>query len=108
MAQVNAHILRYTVDELNQLVGEGIRFAQGGRLILYISIVLLTKEVIYAFIQFGQKFYGEKLRIFISRDFAQKVVDRIFMFTANFYFGLVSICIIPLYFTFKAEVCFKS
>lgn len=150
MAQVNAHILRYTVDELNQLVGEGIGFAQGGRLILYISIVLLTKEVFYAFIQFGQKFYGEKLRIFISRDFAQKVVDRIltyrmafyttgdnesgklqtridmgissltrlvqnffidilplfanalvaliFMFTANFYIGLVSICIIPLYF----------
>jgi ABC-type multidrug transport system fused ATPase/permease subunit len=149
MAQVNAHVLRYTVDELNQLVTSDD--AIGGRnLILWISMVLLAKEVIYAIIQFGQKFYGEKLRIFISRDFAQAIVQKIlsyqmafytssdnesgklqtridmgissltrlvqnffidilplfansivalvFMFMANFYVGLVSVCIIPIYF----------
>lgn len=150
MAQVNAHILRYTVDEVNLLVTGGKTLADGKNLLIFITIVLLAKELIYALIQFGQKFFGEKLRIFISRDFAQMIVDKIltyklafynstenesgklqpridmgissltrlvqnffisilplfanaivalfFMFSANFYIGLVSLCIVPLYF----------
>jgi len=150
MAQVNAHILRYTVDEVNLLVTEGKSLLDGKSLLIFITIVLLSKELIYALIQFGQKFFGEKLRIYISRDFSQMIVEKIltyklafytstenesgklqtridmgissltrlvqnffidilplfansivalvFMFMANFYIGLVSLCIIPLYF----------
>jgi ABC-type multidrug transport system fused ATPase/permease subunit len=150
MAQVNAHILRYTVDEINQLMVAHKSMKDGFSLLIFISTILLTKEIIYAIIQFGQKFYGEKLRILISRDFSQSIVDKIltyrmafytspenesgklqtridmgissltrlvqnffidilplfanaivamfFMFTANVYVGLVSLCIVPLYF----------
>ena len=85
MAQVNAHILRYTVDEVNLLVTGGKTLADGKNLLIFITIVLLAKELIYALIQFGQKFFGEKLRIFISRDFAQMIVDKILTYKLAFY-----------------------
>ncbi|MCD8260766.1 MAG: ABC transporter ATP-binding protein [Bacteroides sp.] len=149
-AQVNAWVLRYTVDKVNVLVEtqQGIR--KDFRLLGYISIILISKEILNAFIQFGQKYYGEKLRINISRDLAQTVIERILtyrmafftsggnrpgklqtridrgiesltrliqnffidilplfanslvalivMFNANFYVGLVALCIISVYF----------
>jgi ABC-type multidrug transport system fused ATPase/permease subunit len=110
----------------------------------------LSKELVYALIQYGQKYYGEKMRIYVSRDFAQQIVDKVltykmafysssenesgklqtridlgissltqlvriffidilplfsiaiialvFMFQANFYIGLVSVGIIPIFF----------
>ncbi|RUA15942.1 MAG: ABC transporter [Flavobacteriia bacterium] len=85
MAQVNAYILRYTVDELTVITQNPDPMQQGARLLLIISIILIAKELIYAAIQFGQKFYGEKLRIFISRDFAQLVVDKILSYRMAFY-----------------------
>lgn len=85
MAQVNAYILRYTVDELTVVTQNPDPMQQGARILLIISAILLIKELIYAAIQFGQKFYGEKLRIFISRDFAQLVVDKILSYRMAFY-----------------------
>ncbi|MEO7445087.1 MAG: ABC transporter ATP-binding protein, partial [Ferruginibacter sp.] len=85
MAQVNAHILRYTVDEITRLVNEHKTLQDGLTLLLTISIVLFAKELLYAWIQFGQKFYGEKLRIYISRDFSQAIVDKILTYKMAFY-----------------------
>lgn len=150
MAQVNAHVLRYTVDQINSLVETGKSLADGTKLLILITVILLSKELIYTLIQFGQRFFGEKLRIMVSRDLSQAVVERIltykiafyssvenesgklqtridlgissltrlvqnffidilplfansavalfFMFSANFYIGLVSLLILPLYF----------
>ncbi|MDR0660809.1 MAG: hypothetical protein LBG19_08440 [Prevotellaceae bacterium] len=50
-----------------------------------ITIILIGKEIINSFIQFGQKYYGEKLRIFISRDLAQKVIEKILTYKLAFY-----------------------
>lgn len=149
-AQVNAVILKYTVDSISSLMVARQPLEEGFHLLGFISAVLLGKELVYAIVQFGQKFYGEKLRIYITRDFSQRIVDRIltyrmafytagnnesgklqtridqgissltrlvqnffidilplfanalvalfFMFSANFYVGLVSLCIIPFYF----------
>lgn len=149
-AQVNAWILRYTVDEITLLLENKDSLKVGLKLLFYISSVLLIKELVNAFIQFGQKFYGEKLRIFVSKDLAQAIIEKIltyklafftsndnesgrlqtridrgiesltrlvqnffidilplfanaivalfFMFQANFYVGLVGLCIIPIYF----------
>lgn len=124
--------------------------SEGIRILVIITTILFSKEIINSFIQFGQKYYGEKLRIFISRDLAQKVVEKILsyqmaffsgninqpgklqtridrgiesltrlvqnffidilplfanslvalimMFNANFYVGLVGLCIIPIYY----------
>jgi ABC-type multidrug transport system fused ATPase/permease subunit len=149
-AQVNALILKYTVDTINNLMVAHEPLSKGFHLLGIISIVLLTKELVNSMVQFGQKFYGEKLRIFITRDISQTIVEKILsyrmefytsdenqsgklqtridlgissltrlvqnffidilplfanafvalviMFYANFYVGLVSLCIIPIYF----------
>ncbi|SFQ33325.1 ABC transporter ATP-binding protein [Parafilimonas terrae] len=149
-AQVNAFILKYTVDSINKLMVNKQPLQEGFYLLGIISAVLLGKELLYSLIQFGQKFYGEKLRIYIARDFSQTIVEKIlsykmafytssdndsgklqtridsgissltrlvqnffidilplfanavvalfFMFYANFYIGLVSLCIVPVYF----------
>ena len=149
-AQVNAWVLRYTVDEINALVEAHKGLAEGLSILITISVILIGKEIINSFIQFGQKFYGEKLRIFIAKDLAQSIIDKvltyrlafftsggnqpgklqtridrgiesltrlvqnffidilplfanaivalIMMFNANFYVGLVGLCIIPIYY----------
>ncbi|MCD8262814.1 MAG: ABC transporter ATP-binding protein/permease [Tannerellaceae bacterium] len=149
-AQINAWVLRYTVDKINVLVETGQGLREGLSVLTFVSILLISKEILNAFIQFGQKYFGEKLRIYISRDLAQTVIDRILayklaffssggnrpgklqtridrgiesltrliqnffidilplfansivalfmMFNANFYVGLVGLCIIPIYF----------
>lgn len=85
MAQVNAYVLRYTVDELTAVTQRPDPMAEGVRILMIITAILLGKELLYAAVQFGQKFYGEKLRIFISRDFAQLVVERILSYRMAFY-----------------------
>jgi len=149
-AQVNAWVLRYTVDEITTLLNNNQGLREGLNILMWISIILISKEVINSFIQFGQKFYGEKLRIYVSRDLAQTVIEKVLtyrlaffssggnqpgklqtridrgiesitrlvqnffidilplfansivallmMFNANFYVGLVGLCIIPIYF----------
>ncbi|AWG25098.1 ABC transporter ATP-binding protein [Flavobacterium kingsejongi] len=149
-AQVNAWILRYTVDNITQIIEAGKGLDAGIPILIFITIVLLSKELINAFVQFGQKFYGEKLRILVSQDLAQAVIEKILtyklsfytnsnnesgklqtridrgiesltrlvqnffidilplfansivalflMFNANFYVGLVGLCIVPVYF----------
>ncbi|HEX6171726.1 MAG TPA: ABC transporter ATP-binding protein [Chitinophagaceae bacterium] len=84
-AQVNAIILRYTVDHLNDIVSKNEGLQAGFSLLITISIILLGKEIVNSFIQFGQKFYGEKLRIYVSRDLAQQVVEKVLGYRMAFY-----------------------
>ena len=84
-AQVNALILRYTVDHINGLALANEPLSEGFSLLVIISIILLLKELVNAFVQFGQKFYGEKLRIYVSRDLAQQIVEKILGYRMAFY-----------------------
>lgn len=84
-AQVNALVLRYTVDAVNYLVEAGQGLKEGLSILVIISIILLSKELVNVFINFGQKFFGEKLRIYVSRDLADAVVDRILSYKMAFY-----------------------
>jgi len=149
-AQVNAWVLRYTVDQIAALLDAHKGLQDGLNILMWISIILIGKEILNLFIQYGQKFYGEKLRILVSRDLAQTVIEKvltyqlaffttggnqsgklqtridrgieslsklvqnffidilplfassivalIMMFNANFYVGLVGLCIVPIYF----------
>lgn len=149
-AQVNAWVLRYTVDSISDLLNKGAALQKGYSVLFVISLILLGKELINAFVQFGQKYYGERLRILVSQDLAQTVIEKILtyrisffsdkenqagklqtridrgiasstrlvqlffidilplfansvvalimMFTANFYVGMVGLCIVPVYF----------
>lgn len=85
MAQVNAYVLRYVVDEITQIITHNDPMVEGMRLIGLISAVLIGKEIIYAAVQFGQKYFGEQLRIFISRDVAQLIVEKILNYRMAFY-----------------------
>ncbi|MNU14642.1 putative multidrug export ATP-binding/permease protein [compost metagenome] len=84
-AQINAFILRYTVDTISELMVAKEPLSKGMHIVGSISLVLLAKEVIYALIQFGQKFFGEKLRIYIARDFSQAIISRILTYKLAFY-----------------------
>ena len=149
-AQVNAYVLQYTVNSIASLVEQHKPLRDGLHIITIISIVLLSKELINVFVSFGQKFFGEKIRIMISKDLAQRVIEKILtykmafftadesgsgklqtridqgvssltrtvqsffidifplftsavvaligMFNANFYVGMVGLCIVPIYF----------
>lgn len=85
VAQVNALVLRYTVDEINALIINHKTLKDGARLLGLISAILIGKEMVHSLVQFGQKFYGEKLRIYISRDLSQAVVDKILSYRMAFY-----------------------
>ena len=151
MAQVNAVVLDKTVDAINALI-QNINFewSKAAQILVIISAVLLGKEVVSAFITFFQRYFGQKLRILVSRDLSLQVIDKILtfrmaffsaedndtgklqsridrgvmslsntvnnffidilplctsavlalglMFAANYYVGLVALCIVPIYF----------
>ena len=86
-AQVNAVVLDRAVDRINALLHAegGFQWADAARILLVISAVLLGKEVVAALITFGQRLYGEKLRIHVSRDLSLRVVDRILALRMAFF-----------------------
>lgn len=84
-AQVNALTLQYAVDSINQLIKAGQGLAQGWPILITISAVLLVKEVLNALVQFGQKFYGERLRIMVSQDLAQNIIEKFLTYRLTFF-----------------------
>ena len=84
-AQVNAWVLRYTVDRIASLIEAHKGLQDGVNILLAISAILIGKEFVNAFIQYGQKFYGEKLRIFVSRDLAQAVIEKVLTYKLAFF-----------------------
>ena len=87
MAQVNAVVLDRAVDAINALMHKsgGFDWSEAARLLLIVSAVLLGKEVLAAVITFGQRIFGEKIRINVSRDLSLRVVDRILQFRMAFF-----------------------
>ena len=86
MAQVNAIVLDWTVDQVNGLVTNNVDWgAQAVRIILIISVVLLGKEVVSALITFAQNYFGERMRIFVSRDLAQSIIEKVLTFRMSFF-----------------------
>lgn len=84
-AQVNALTLKYAVDNINQLIQAGQGLADGWHIIITITLVLLTKEIINAIVQFGQKSFGEKLRILISQDLSQGIIEKFITYRLAFF-----------------------
>ena len=86
MAQVNAIVLDWTVDQVNGLVTNGVEWgAQAIRIVTIISVVLLGTEILSALITFAQNYYGERMRIFVSRDLAQSVIEKVLTFKMAFF-----------------------
>ena len=86
MAQVNAIVLDWTVDKINGLVTAQVNWGvEAIRIITIISVVLLGKELISAIITYAQNYYGERMRIFVSRDLAQSVIEKVLTFKMAFF-----------------------
>jgi len=86
MAQVNAIVLDWTVDEVNGLVTAGERWGQrAAQIVILISTVLLGKEILSALITFAQNYYGERMRIYVSRDLAQSVIEKVLTFKMAYF-----------------------
>jgi ABC-type multidrug transport system fused ATPase/permease subunit len=86
MAQVNAIVLDWTVDEVNDLVTAGEKWGQrAAHIVILISSVLLGKEILSALITFAQNYYGERMRIYVSRDLAQSVIEKVLTFKMAFF-----------------------
>ena len=86
MAQVNAIVLDRTVDAVNGLVqAKDFAWAKAARILTIISIVLLGKEVLSALITFAQNYFGERMRIFVSRDLSQSVIEKVLTFRMAFF-----------------------
>lgn len=84
-AQVNPVVLKYTVDEVSKLTHLAHPMQEGIHVLVVISVILLGKELANIFIQFGQKFYGEKIRINVSSDLAQAAIDKILTYRIAYY-----------------------
>ena len=85
MQQVNAIVLDRTVDAINALIGTDFSWSQAARILTIISVVLLGKEVLSALINFAQSYYGERMRIFVSRDLAQSVIEKVLTFRMAYF-----------------------
>lgn len=86
MAQVNAIVLDKTVDAINKLVGmENFDWAKAAKILTIISVVLLSKEILSALTTFAQNYFGERMRIFVSRDLAQSAIEKILTFRMAFF-----------------------
>ncbi|MCE7063739.1 ABC transporter ATP-binding protein [Dyadobacter sp. CY326] len=84
-AQVNPWVLRYTVDSVQAMLDKKWGIIQGKDLLIQISIILFVKEIVNSLIVFGQRYFGEKIRIKVSSDLAQEAVSRILKYNLAFY-----------------------
>ena len=86
MAQVNAVVLDRAVDSINALIQQThFSWASAARILTIISVILLGKEVVAALVTFFQRYYGERMRILVSRDLSLKVVERMLSFRMAFF-----------------------
>ena len=87
MAQVNAVVLNRAVDSINALIQTpgGFSWSSAVRLLTLISVILLGKEVVGAVVTFFQRYYGERMRILVSRDLSLNVVERMLSFRLAFF-----------------------
>ncbi len=85
MAQVNAIVLDRTVDAINALIGTNFSWSKAARIMTIISIVLLGKEVLSALVTFAQNYFGERMRIFVSRDLSQSVIEKVLTFRMAYF-----------------------
>ena len=86
IAQVNAVVLDRTVDAINELLqDEHFAWKMAANIMIIICIVLLGKEILSAIITYAQNYYGEKMRIFVSKDLSQAVVDHILSYRMAFF-----------------------
>ena len=86
LAQVNAIVLDRAVDAINVLdMQPTLSWGNAMSLLTLIASVLLGKEVLATIVNFFRRYYGERMRILVSRDLSVKVVKHILTFRMAFF-----------------------
>lgn len=85
ISQVNAVVLQYTVDNVTEFVKNNTALSQGLDLLVFISIILLSKEILLVSINYARQFFGEKLKVYISQDLAQSVIEKMLSYKIAFF-----------------------
>ncbi len=86
IAQINAVVLDKTVDAINSLINtDTLVWSKAAHILTVISTVLLGKEVLSAIITYAQHYFGEKMRINVSKDLSQAVIDHMLRYRMAFF-----------------------
>ena len=86
LAQVNGLVLDRAVDAINVVNHQPqLSWKSASRILLVISAVLLGKELLAAVVNFFRRYYGERMRILVSRDLSLQVVKHILTFKMAFF-----------------------
>ena len=86
IAQVNALVLDRTVDAINELIqSANFEWSKAARILTIITIILLSKEALSVVINYAQNFFGERMRVQVSKDLAQIAVERILSYRMAFF-----------------------
>ena len=86
LAQVNAIVLDRAVDAINVIDQQPtLMWRSALRVLIIISVVLLGKELLAAVVNFFRRYYGERMRILVSRDLTLQVVHHMQTFRMAFF-----------------------
>ncbi len=84
-AQVNPLLINETITRVEALLQQPNPLENGMRLLWVISAIMLANELLNIGIHFGQRYFGEKIRIRVGTDLSQAAVDRILTYKMDFY-----------------------
>src|SRR5687768_8053019 len=84
-AQINPIVLRYTVDTIQQLLNEGTMARESVSLLLFISAILLGKELINIAVKYGQSMFGERIRINLSSRLSQYAIEKVLTYKYEYF-----------------------
>lgn len=86
IAQINAVVLDKTVDAINNLIiTNDLIWSKAAHILTVISLVLLGKEILSSVITYAQHYFGEKMRINVSKDLSQAVIDHMLTYRMAFF-----------------------
>lgn len=84
-AQVNAVVIRYTVDSIQAMLDLGQTTEGATSLLLFITAILFGKEIVNIFVKYGQSMLGERIRINLSSRLSQYAVERVLTYRYAFF-----------------------
>ena len=84
-AQVNALVLRYTVDTIQNLLNAGKHAQESISLLIFISAILFGKEIVNIAIRYGQGMIGDNLRVNLSSRLSQFAIEKLLTYKYEFF-----------------------
>lgn len=85
VGQINALVVKHTVDSVSTLIDNQSGVQEGIPILTFVVVAFLLKEILNVSIQLGQQFYGEKLRVYLSKDLSQAAIERVLTYRLSFF-----------------------